>query len=114
MQDFRKLRVSDQARVVLKLTYQVTDRFPPAERFITAQQMRRAALAIGSNIAEGCGRSSYAAFRVSLDRAAGEGSELEYQCSAARDLGLCESDRIDQLLQEVVRLRKRPYLKICV
>jgi four helix bundle protein len=103
MQDFRRLRVIRGAREVLVLAYRVTAAFPRAERFGFVSQMRRSALGIGSNIAEGCGRSSNAAFRVSLDRAMGETSELEFQCVAAGDLGLGNSRDLDRLMDAVIR-----------
>jgi four helix bundle protein len=106
MQDFLKLRVIAQARVVLRLAYKVTDTFPATERFVVVPQMRRAAWGIGSNIAEGCGRSSLPAYRVALDRAMGEASELRFQCIGARDLELGDRSLVEQLQVETERLMR--------
>ena len=106
MQDFRKLRVMDFVRELIVFTYRTTAACPREEKFGIAVQMRRAAVAIGSNIAEGCGRSSNAAFRVSLDRASGEGGELEFQCIVSQDLGLGNRADVDLLLDKTVRVRK--------
>jgi four helix bundle protein len=106
MQDIFKLRVIAQARVVLRLAYRATERFPPEEKFGITSQMRRAAWGIGSNIAEGCGRSSYRAFRVSLDRALAEASELRFQCIGSQDLNLGDSELVVELLKETIREMK--------
>lgn len=106
MQDFRKLQVIDYVRALIVLTYRVTETFPKSELYGMVSQMRRAAVGIGSNIAEGCGRSSNAAFRVALDRASGEGSELEFQCVVCLDVGLGGVADVQRLLKATVRVRK--------
>ena len=106
MQDILKLRVIAQARVVLQHAYRATESFPAEEKFGVTAQMRRAAWSIGSNIAEGCGRSSYRAFRVSLDRAMGEASELRFQCIGCRDLNLGDGALVDMLMAETIRAMK--------
>jgi four helix bundle protein len=106
MRDFQRLRLIRFVRELIVLTYRTTDQFPRSEQFGLTSQMRRAAVAIGSNIAEGCGRSSNRAYRVSLDRAMGEGSELEFQCLVAQDLGLGSPSAVDHLLKETIRVKK--------
>jgi four helix bundle protein len=56
MQDAQKLLVYREARELAVAIYRLTARFPPDERFGLVQQLRRAAVSVGSNIAEGCGR----------------------------------------------------------
>src|SRR5437868_5047819 len=97
MQDTAKLRVALYARKLAKLTYQTTERFPRAELFGLTSQMRRAAVSIGSNIAEGCGRATRKQFLHSLDQAAGEASELEYQCLVAEDMNYGRPAEVEQL-----------------
>jgi four helix bundle protein len=106
MQDILKLRVIAQARVVLRLAYRTTATFPVEERYVATSQMRRSAWGIGSNIAEGCGRSSYRALRVSLDRAMGEASELRLQCLGCQDLELGDQRLVNGLLAETNREMK--------
>lgn len=105
-QDFQRLRIIDQVRSLIKLTYRTTASFPLEEKFGMTAQMRKAAVSIGSNLAEGCGRSSIAASRVCLDRASGEGSELEFQCIASRDLALGKRAEVDELTDATIRTRK--------
>ena len=58
MKTHKQLDVWQQAMVLVKMVYDVTASFPREEMFGLASQMRRAAVSISSNIAEGCARSS--------------------------------------------------------
>jgi four helix bundle protein len=58
MQDFRNLTVWQLARKLTKSIYDATSQYPAAEEFGLKAQMRRAAVRICANIAEGCGRGS--------------------------------------------------------
>ena len=106
MQDFRKLHVMPFVRRLIVLTYRTTKSFPREERFGVVAQMRKAAWSIGANIAEGCGRSSNAAFRAGLDRAKGESSELEFHCEASLDMEFGIRAEVEHLLAETIRVSK--------
>jgi four helix bundle protein len=56
MQNPKNLLVTTKAIELAVSVYQATSRFSPSERYGLTSQMRRAAVSIGSNIAEGCGR----------------------------------------------------------
>jgi len=58
MRDFRKLAVWNRSMGLVRQTYRLTERVPASERFELTRQMRRAAVSIPSNIAEGSGRDS--------------------------------------------------------
>ena len=58
MKDFRDLKVWEKAHQLVKGLYQATGHFPTEEKFGLTAQMRRAAVSIPANIAEGCGRGS--------------------------------------------------------
>ena len=62
MQDFRNLSVWQRARRLTKSVYEMTADFPSSEEFGLKGQMRRAAVSICSNIAEGCGRAETVSF----------------------------------------------------
>ena len=83
-----KLRVVENAFAIAKATYDATAQFPATERFGLVTQMRRAAVSIGSNIAEGCGRSTPLQVTNFLHYASGSASELEFQSRLAIRLGL--------------------------
>jgi four helix bundle protein len=66
--------------------YRVTREYPPDERFGLVSQTRRAATSVPANLAEACGKRSYAQLRHGADIASGSLSELEYWFLLARDL----------------------------
>ena len=79
MQDPRKLRVFDGASRLALCVYRLTDTFPDRERFGLSAQMRRAAISVGSNIAEGCGRRGARELLQFLYIASGSVRELDFQ-----------------------------------
>ena len=87
MRDHRNLRAFQLADELALLVYRETVGFPKEELFGLTAQIRRAAVSVASNIAEGCGRSSAADFLRFLDMANGSLRELQYQISLAHRLG---------------------------
>lgn len=93
MQDYRKLEAWQKAHAITLHTYAKTAHFPKAELFGLTSQMRRAAVSIPANIAEGCYRGQRS-LAQSLRIALGSAAELEYYVTLAGDLQLLtESDR---------------------
>ncbi len=87
MRDHRNLRAFQLADQLALLIYRETTCFPKEEMFGLTSQIRRAAVSVASNIAEGCGRSSDVDFLRFLDMANGSLRELQYQISLAQRLG---------------------------
>jgi len=79
MRDFRKLEVAVRARDLVVVVYESTARFPAQERYGLAAQMRRAAVSVASNIAEGTGRGGEREFLRFLYIALGSATELAIQ-----------------------------------
>jgi four helix bundle protein len=79
------------------LTYKVTGEFPKSEIYGLTSQMRRAAVSVASNIAEGAGRGSKAEFRQFLNMARGSNCELQTQLVIASNLGMATRDRIESV-----------------
>ena len=107
MQNFRDLKVWAKAHALVLAVYRATEAFPAAERFGLTSQMRRAAVSVPTNIAEGCVRSTDADFGRFLHIAMGSASELEYLLLLTRDLKLLTEPlhvRISSNLQEVKRM----------
>ena len=101
MQDPANLRVTGQARQLALAVYRATERFSAAERFGLAGQMRRAAISIGSNITEGCGRFGNRELVQFLQIALGSTSELEFQAQIAADLGILSPDEAVSLPTQI-------------
>jgi four helix bundle protein len=91
MRDHRNLRAFQLADELALLVYRETAGFPKEEMFGLTSQVRRAAVSVASNIAEGCGRSSDVDFLRFLDMANGSLRELQYQISLAQRLGYLPS-----------------------
>lgn len=95
MRDFRRLAVWEKSHGLVLQIYGATGQFPRSEDFGLAGQLRRAAISIPSNIAEGCGRGSDGELRRFLALAMGSANELEYQLLLAKDLGyIIENDYV--------------------
>ena len=106
MRDPKKLLVLQQSRALAASIYRLTSAFPQSERFGLTAQMRRSAVAIGSNIAEGCGRQGNRDFLHSLYLARGEASELGFQTDLAADLGFAEPEAATVVLDSVDHLQR--------
>jgi len=83
---FRKLIVWQKAHQLVLLIYHLTGKFPKSEMFGLTSQMRRAAVSVPANIAEGYGAGSEGQFGHFLDIAQGSLSEVEYYLILSKDL----------------------------
>ena len=107
MQDFTKLRVWNDSHDLTLKVYSMSRHWPIEERFGLTQQIRRAAVSVPSNIAEGSGRASRADFARFLAIASGSASEVEYQALLARDLGYLDPETHDTARRAVVHIRQQ-------
>ena len=89
-----------------EVTYEVTRGFPADERFGLVAQMRRAAVSVGSNLAEGCSRSTDRAFASFIDIALGSVMELDYQTRIALRLNFGDPSLVTELRTHTARLRR--------
>ncbi len=87
MFNFEKLDVWHDALRLATLVYRITGGFPDDERFGLTSQLRRAAVSISSNIAEGSSRTSRADFARFIEIAAGSIYEVVSQASIAKAQG---------------------------
>jgi four helix bundle protein len=86
MGDFRRLSVWKYAHQLALEVHRTSRSFPATERYGLAAQMRRAAVSVVSNIAEGCGRQNDKELAYFLRIARGSVRELECQLLLSRDL----------------------------
>jgi four helix bundle protein len=110
IESHKQLIVWQKAICLVKETYNLTELFPKSELYGLTSQMRRAAVSIPSNIAEGRRRGSKAEFIRFLRIAFGSGAELETQIEIAKMLNQTSKfnySRIDSLLGEIMRILNR-------
>jgi len=106
MQPTTNLRVAEQATKLAVAVYRMTSTFPKEERFGLTAQMRRAAVSVGSNIAEGCGRRGNRELLQFLYVASGSASELAFQLQLACALGFGEETTVDATRTELLSLQR--------
>ena len=87
MRPHEKLDVWNKAIDFVVVVYQTTEAFPKDEKFGLTSQIRRAAVSIPANVAEGAARQSYKEFAYFLSNAQGSASELETELLIAHRLG---------------------------
>lgn len=97
MFNFEKLEVWRKAIDFADLVYTITRTFPSEERFGLTNQMRRAAVSISSNIAEGCSRGSKIDFGRFIEIATGSVFEVVSQAFISRREGFLNEAQFQQL-----------------
>ena len=104
---FEQLDVYQAARLYVKKIYMLSGRFPQKEDFALTSQIRRAAVSISSNIAEGTSRFSIKEKCHFIEIAYGSLMETYSQLQVAVDLMYLKQDEIEALHPLVVELRNR-------
>ncbi len=110
MYSYKKLSVWQSAMNLAVLVYQLTQNFPKSEMFNLVDQMRRAAVSIASNIAEGRSRGTDAEFVHFLYVSRGSCTELETQILLSDRLGYLTEDtseKASELCDEINRKLSR-------
>lgn len=90
IESYRDLEAWKHAIRLTRLVYRVSNGFPADERFGLTSQVRRAAVSIPSNIAEGWGRGTTTDYARFLRMAHGSLYEVETQCILAHELGMID------------------------
>jgi four helix bundle protein len=107
MSDFRKLVIWSLSMELVKDIYSFTSNFPEVEKFGLVSQMRRSAVSIPSNIAEGCGRGSEPDFKRFLEIALGSSFELETQIQLSLLLGFSDNEASNIIIAKPTGLQKQ-------
>ena len=105
--NYRDLIVWQKAMVLARQAHQMSCSLPKAELFGLSNQIRRTAVSIPSNIAEGYGRLTDLQLRHFLGNTRGSLYELQTQIELAADFGYCDDESVRKLLEqgsEVARL----------
>jgi len=101
---YRDLAAWQKGMQLAETVYRVTVAFPSEEKFGLVSQMRRAAVSIPSNIAEGFGRARNTEFRRFLEIARGSLFEMQTQAELARRLGWLKGERLAALKESTHEL----------
>lgn len=107
LSSYKELIVWQKAVELGVQVYSLTEFFPKEEQFGLVSQMRRSAVSIASNIAEGRSRGTRKDFAHFLRHAYASGAELETQIVIAKRLTKTSSlkyDTVDSLLNEIMRM----------
>jgi four helix bundle protein len=106
---FRDLRVWQAGMDLVEHTYRLTEDFPRHELYGLTAQMRRAAVSVPSNVAEGHTRSHLREYLQHVSVAQGSLAELQTQIEIATRLGYCGTEDSQRLLEEAAALARQLY-----
>ncbi|OGE19499.1 four helix bundle protein [Candidatus Daviesbacteria bacterium RIFCSPHIGHO2_12_FULL_43_11] len=115
MNTYKDLIVWQESFKLARVTFEKTIHFPKSELYGLVSQMRRAAVSIPSNIAEGYSRGHRQEYIQFLRTALGSATELETQILLSKELNFLNQkdfDDLNDLLQEVLRMLKKLILTL--
>ncbi len=112
VRSYRDLQVWRKGIELVKEVYVLTRGFPRYEMYGLADQLRRSAVSVPSNIAEGQARQHTGEFRQFLHIALGSAAEVDTQLIIASELGYVSREQIASVEQLVVEIRKMTYTLI--
>jgi len=104
--NYKKLIVWQKAMQLTTDIYKIVKKLPKDELFALSDQMRRAAVSIPSNIAEGCGRGLQGEIKYFLRIACGSAAELETQLQICLNLGYLTTQDIDGIISLLLEIKK--------
>jgi four helix bundle protein len=107
IKSYKDLIVWQKSMTLVEFVYKVTSSFPKEETFGLTNQLRRCAVSIPSNIAEGKGRGTRKDYRQFLLISYGSASELETQILIAKNLNYLDEKHFDEiisLIDEISRM----------
>ncbi len=106
MKDFKNLKVWQKGIKMVAEIYNTTQSFPKDELYGLTSQIRRSAISIPSNIAEGSGRNSDKEFNRFLNISLGSSFELETQIIIAHELKFLSNNEFSELIAEIQEQQK--------
>jgi four helix bundle protein len=106
MHNFKELKIWQKSRELTKKVYLITQKFPKEEKYDLVSQIRRSAVSIPSNIAEGSGRESKKEFVRFLNISISSAFELETQIIISNDLGFVEEQEYNLVIEEINVIQK--------
>ena len=109
MHNFKELKIWTKALDLSVSVYKVTASFPKDDRFGLISQIKRSAVSIPSNIAEGAGRNSDKEFIYFLSVANGSAYELQTQLLISNKLNFLKDNVLESMLNELDEIQKMNY-----
>jgi four helix bundle protein len=106
IKSYKDLVVWQKSIALVKQVYQVTRTFPADEKFGLVSQMRRAAVSVPSNIAEGHARNTTGEFIQFISHAEGSLAELETQVILSVELKFCSETNVQPLNDQIEEIQK--------
>ena len=112
MHNFQELLVWQRSMDITEKVYKISVDFPKEEKYGLTSQIRRSAVSIPSNIAEGAGRNTNGEFKNFLGIASGSSNELFTQLILSHRLDLVSENTVKPLLNELIEVQKMNYALI--
>jgi len=104
--NFKEIKAWQKAKALVPLVYHIVKVFPSDEKYALTSQIKRAAVSISSNIAEGSGRNTTNDFAHFLDIALGSAFELESELLVAIDLMFTNEEKCISIFKELDETQK--------
>lgn len=109
MHKYRELNVWKKSIKLAVDVYKLTAHFPSSERYELTSQMRRSAVSVSSNIAEGAGRNTNNEFAHFLGILNGSSYELVTQLIISAELGLSNYDDVNPIINDLEEIQKMTF-----
>ncbi|MFS4492204.1 four helix bundle protein [Maribacter sp. 2308TA10-17] len=109
MHDFQKLIIWQKSMNITEDVYRLSAEFPKEEKYGLTSQIRRSAVSVPSNIAEGAGRNSDKEFRQFLGISSGSSNELLTQLLLSSRLNLVSEEKVLPIIDQLVEVQKINY-----
>jgi len=109
MHNFKNLKVWEKSMALAASVYELMEAMPVEEKYGLTSQIKRCAISIPSNIAEGAGRNTNADFARFLDISNGSSNELETQLLLAQRLNFLDASDVTSISNELDQIQKMNY-----
>jgi four helix bundle protein len=106
MQDYKNLKVWQKAHHLVLSIYKATAKFPKDELYSLTSQIRRAAVSIPANVAEGCARGGDPEFARFLHISQASATELDYHLLLSRDLTYLNNTDYERIATDLTEIRR--------
>ena len=109
MNNYKELQIWKKSMIMVKMVYELMESMPASENYGLSQQIKRSAVSIPSNIAEGASRSSDKEFMRFLHYSNGSMAELLTQLELTISLDFMQGDQSQQVSESIHELQKMTY-----